>query len=409
MWIKLIKRFIQALSQKEKGIKELYQLIKEHGYLSKNELMTYTGITSTTCSRLINEMIQSQLIAESGYGESSGGRKPKLYKINPEAYHLIGIDINRNNTRVLLLDLSLTIKSEASLPMSENTNPEVTINFIESTVHKMLRERNMEKEDILGIGIGTIGPLDQKRGIIIDPSDFPTKDWVNVPIVDMLEDKLGINTLIDYGVNTAILAEIENKEFKEFNNIVYIIKGVGTRVSLKMDRYQIQGSDNFSMFNHGHMIVDINGRKCNVCGNYGCIEAYSSISSIKEEVLLQLKQGKESMLQHQFKNNKDIKFEDIYHAVNQKDPLCSQIIKKAAFFTGVGISNITNLIHPELIILSGPTNTKMELFYKTSIEAFYNCNKNGASDQQITFSRGLLGDNAAAIGAANMAFNYYLS
>src|SRR5690625_4897053 len=118
-----------------------------------------------------------------------------------------------------------------------------------------------------------------------------------------------------------------------------------------MDRYQIQGSDNFSKFNHGHMIVDINGRKCNVCGNYGCIEAYSSISSIKEEVLLQLKQGKESMLQHQFKNNKDIKFEDIYHAVNQKDPLCSQIIKKAAFFTGVVISNITNLIHPELMIL----------------------------------------------------------
>src|SRR5690625_5844180 len=112
-----------------------------------------------------------------------------------------------------------------------------------------------------------------------------------------------------------------------------------------MDRYQIQGSDNFSKFNHGHMIVDINGRKCNVCGNYGCIEAYSSISSIKEEVLLQLKQGKESMLQHQFKNNKDIKFEDIYHAVNQKYSLCFHIINKLAFFTVVGILYIINLLN----------------------------------------------------------------
>ena len=405
----MIKRFNQALSQKEKSIKELYQLIKEHGYLSKNELMTYTGMTSTTCSRLINEMIQSQLITKLGYGESSGGRKPILYKIKPAIYHLIGIDINRSETRILLLDLSLTIKSKASLPMNESTNPEITINFIETTVHKMLREKNIEKEDILGIGIGTIGPLDQKRGIIINPSDFPTNDWVNIPIVDILEGKLGIKMFIDYGVNTAILAEIENKEFKEFNNIVYIIKDEGTRVSLKMDRRQIQGSDNFGMFNHGHMIVDINGKKCNVCGNYGCVEAYSSMSSIKKEVVLQLQQGKESILQHQFKNNKDIRIEDIYHAVNQKDQLCSQIIKKAASITGVGISNISNLIHPELIILSGPTYTEMDLFYKTSIQAFYNCNKADASDHSITFSKGLLGDNAAAIGAANMVFNYYLS
>src|SRR5690625_1750195 len=179
MWIKLIKRFIQALSQKEKSIKELYQLIRAHGYLSKSDLMTYTGITPTTCSRLINEMIQSQLIAKSGYGESSGGRKPILYKIKPDIYHLIGIDINRSYTRILLLDLSLTIISKASIIMNESTNPETTIDFIESSIHKMLQSENLAKEDVLGIGIGTIGPLDQEKGIIIDPLDFPTRDWMN--------------------------------------------------------------------------------------------------------------------------------------------------------------------------------------------------------------------------------------
>ncbi len=406
---RLIKRFVQALSQKEKSMKELYQLIVEHGYLSKNELMTYTGITSTTCSRLINEMIQLQLITESGYGESSGGRKPILYNINPQFYHLIGIDINRSVTKVLLLDLNLTIKSEASLPMNENTNPDVVIHFIESTVHSMLQVNNLEVQEILGIGIGTIGPLDQNKGIMIEPSDFPTDDWINIPIVDLLEEKLGINTFIDYGINTAILAEIENKEFKEFNNIVYIIKDEGTRVSLKMDRFRIQGSDNFGMFNHGHMIVDMNGKTCDVCGNDGCIEAYSSISSIKKEVILQLEQGKESILQNKYKNKQDITFEDIYRAVNNNDPLCSQIIKGAASITGIGISNIANIIHPGLIILSGPTYTKMDLFYQTSIQAFYHYNHDGSSGHHIAFSKGLLGDNAAAIGAATMVFNYYLS
>src|SRR5699024_5059408 len=83
--------------------------------------------------------------------------------------------------------------------------------------------------------------------------------------------------------------------------------------------------------------------------------------------------------------NKDITFEDIYHAVNQKDPLCSQIIKKAASITGVGISNISNLILPELIILSGPTYTKMDLFYKTDIQSFYNLFNDGSSYHKIHF------------------------
>src|SRR5690625_7186299 len=98
------------------------------------------------------------------------------------------------------------------------------------------------------------------------------------------------------------------------------------------------------------------------------------------------------MLQHQFKTNKDIKFEDIYHAVNQKDPLCSQIIKEAASITGVGISNISNLILPDLIILNGPTYTKMDLFYNTSIQSFYNCNKIEYTDCQINFIYGFLVD-----------------
>src|SRR5689334_12602810 len=86
--ITLLKLFTSALSQKEKSLKELYTLITEHGPISKSHLIKYTGMKQTTCTRLIDELLEAGLIVENGYGESSGGRKPVMYEIKEDAYYV---------------------------------------------------------------------------------------------------------------------------------------------------------------------------------------------------------------------------------------------------------------------------------------------------------------------------------
>ena len=403
----MIKQFNQTLSLKDKRLKQLYVLINKRGPISKSDLLTLTGLTQTTCSRLIEDLLEQKLIIESGVGESSGGRKPYLYEIRPDAYHLIGIDISRTYTKVVLLDLHFTVKSEARLKMDQTTTPDRAIDFIEDNIHKMLKEHQLELTAILGVGIGAIGPLDREQGIILNPFQFPSPGWTNIPIQDILSKRLGLKVLIDYGVNTALLAEYQNAFHKTHKNVVYMVKGVGSRTGIILDGRLKHGTDKFGIHGQGHMVVDIHGRKC-ICGSYGCVQAYSSMNAMKNDISNALKQGKKSILTDRVNDIENIPFEDIYQAVNDKDPLCCDIIENAAYYTGMGISNLINVLHPDLIILSGPTYLHMDLFYEVVVKTATQRSKVIFPDHNIQFSRGNLGENAIAIGAGGIVLSSYL-
>ena len=403
----MIKQFSDVMSQKERNLKELYRLIIEHGPVSKNDLVKITGIKQPTCSRLLDELIQNEMVVESGYGESSGGRKPVIYEIKADASYVIGIDISRSFTKVLLMDLSFTVIDEARLTMNDTTTPNVTIEFITSTIKSMLTSHRISYDLVLGAGIGTIGPLDRENGILLNPIYFSAPGWENIPLCKILSEKLNITFMLEYGANTATLAEYQQEPFKKFQNIVSILNGVGIRNGLIIEGRLVFGADKLGAFGQGHMIVDVHGRKC-VCGSYGCIQTYTSISAIKQETIKGLKRGYPSILR-EFKMNADeISFDDICHAVNEGDSFARQIVTDAAYYSGIGISNILNVFFPELIILNGPVFTNMELFYQVAVETATNRSKIIYPDREIMFSRGLLGENAGAIGAGRIVLDYYL-
>lgn len=404
----MLKKFNQPLSQKEKSLKLLYKTVFEHESISKSDLIAKAGLAQTTCSRLIEELIDCKLIKENGFGESRGGRRPHLYEIEKNAYYLIGIDISRTYTKVLLLNLHFQILEEARLPMDQSSTPKVTIDFIIHEIQRMLQKRHIETANVLGIGVGAIGPLDREKGMILNPVNFPSPGWIDVPIQALLSEALQVEVILDYGVNTALLAEYQHEFFKKYKNIVYLIRGTGNRSSIIMDGHLAQGPDKLGMYGQGHMIVDINGRKC-ICGSYGCVHAYASIEAIKNDVMKQLKLGKDSILLKRVSDIEKIQFDDICQAVNDQDPLCSEIVRNAAYYSGIGLSNLINLLHPDLIILNGPTYTKMDLFYKVVTDTAHKRSQITFSNHEVVFSRGNLGENAIAIGAGRRLLDCYLA
>ncbi|TCP30892.1 putative NBD/HSP70 family sugar kinase [Scopulibacillus darangshiensis] len=404
----MIKQFIGPLSEKEKRIKQLYRFIREQGPVSKGELIEEMGLSQTTCTRLIDELHQKKLIIESGLGESSGGRKPITYQITPDLYYLIGIDISRTHTKVILMDLSLNVMEQVKLTMNKETTPEVTIQFIEAQIEDMLNKRQTNLSKVLGIGIGAIGPLDREKGMILSPIDFLAPGWGNVRICDTLSEKFNLPILLDIGVNTALLAEYQNGLWKKYNDIAYVIQGVGTRLGVITDGHLSRGAaDRLGMFGQGHMVVEAHGRKC-VCGGYGCIQAYASISAIKKEVIQSVKRGHDSILRDQVHDIEKIEFNDICQAVNNHDPLCSHLVKDAAYYDAISLSNLINVLLPEMMILAGPVYTEMDLFYETVIKATKERYSVIYPGHKIEFNRGILGENAVAIGAGSIVFDYYL-
>ncbi|WP_134703247.1 ROK family protein [Ammoniphilus sp. YIM 78166] len=388
-------------SQKINNLKQLYSLIHKHGPITKGSLVELSGLKQSTCARLIEELLEEDAILESGLAESSGGRKPLTYQINPRLFYLIGIDISRIYSKILLMDLDLSVLGEARMSMRENSTPELTIDWIQAEVTRLLEKHQIPLSSVLGLGIGAVGPLNRETGMITNPSNFPSIGWRNVPICQILGDYFDRPVLLDNGANTAVLGEYRYGFWTEADSMVYNITGVGIRCGTLANGQVIRGPVDMEGA-YGHMTVDIHGKKC-TCGRYGCLNAYSTTLAIQEEVMQRLKRGHPSLLRNKGLDVEHIEFTEICAAVKEQDPLCCEVVHEAAYYYGIGLANMMVLLHPNLVVLGGALVTEMDYFYDVTTQTakeklgFY-------PDYPIHFSRGRLGENAIAVGAGSMVF-----
>ncbi|MFE1629034.1 ROK family protein [Brevibacillus reuszeri] len=401
----MINHFFQDPSPKKKTLLQLYRLIYKHGAVSKATLVKWTGIKQSTCSRLIDELLQSGLILEYGYEESSGGRRPLTYQIQPTVNYVAGIEISRTHSRVIVMDLSMTIIEETKYPMRQDSTPEKIVELIQSDLLRILQKYNITASKLLGIGVGAVGPLDREKGIILRPQHFPAAGWEHIAITEKLNQTFRTKVLLDNGANTAALGEFRNGLWKKADHLVYNIIGIGIRCGVLTNGKLVRGPvDMEGAF--GHMVVDVQGRTC-ICGNVGCLSAYASILSVQQEVNRRLKKGQSSYLSQMKLTEEEVSYTQICEAVSKNDPLCIQVVKEAAYYYGVGLTNLMYLIHPDRIILGGALITDMDLFYEIATETARQRMKHYA-DYQIVFSRGLLGERAVAVGAARMILDYFM-
>lgn len=182
----MLKQFAGLTSPKTKSLKLLYSLVRKLGPIRINTLTEITGYKHVTCTRLLDELVQEGLIYDSGIGESSGGRKPLMYVIKPDAYFVIGVEITNLYTTVLLLDLNLDILDVKKLKMDSQCTGEYTLNFVSQCVNELLSKHNIQSEKLLGIGIGVLDPINKETGVFLNPHLFPAEGWDNLNIVDYL-------------------------------------------------------------------------------------------------------------------------------------------------------------------------------------------------------------------------------
>lgn len=356
--------------------KYIFSIIQENGPVTKNELINITNIKLTTLNRALKILISEKIIIESNIGESTGGRKPSLYDVNPEGFYIVGIDISRTYTKIVMTNLKLKIVKESLLSHYYNINniSESIPAFIEQLCIKL----QIQKSSIIGIGIGIVGGFDASS-----LSNSLNKEWSEL-------------ICIDNGANAAVIGEHKFGIGKGKKNIAYINFGVGVRTGIISSGVLIRTINNLEDA-FGHMIIDANGELC-TCGNHGCIESYVSISNITKRFVQEMKEISSLGLN---KNLNSINYRDVCSLAERRNDVAEKIIKNSAKYLGIGLSNYIKLFNPELIILSGPLVQYSELFYNTAIKiAFENCH---IKNDNIEFSSGgYFEDTSIAVGACAM-------
>ncbi|HWQ42010.1 MAG TPA: ROK family protein, partial [Desulfosporosinus sp.] len=343
--------------------RDIFSMLQKNGPLTKNSITLSTKLKLTTLNRIMQPLEEARLVRQYQIGESTGGRRPVLYDVNANKYYLVGIDISRTYTQVILANLKLEVIEKLRFPMDAACTPENTLRIISDWLDSILKKLKINPQKLLGIGLGTVGPLDRKKGVMINPVNFEASGWVNLPIKTMLEETLGIPVMVDNGANAAVLAEMLYGKGKNLKNVVYFNFGIGIRTGVISSGTIIRTiNDTEDAF--AHMVINIDGEACS-CGNYGCIECYSSVFAITGKYLSELKRGEPSKIP---KSLNEINYMDICLAAENEDELSVKILSESAAILGTGLANFINLWNPDLVILSGPLIKHSTLFYKVCTE-----------------------------------------
>ncbi|WP_040951677.1 ROK family protein [Gorillibacterium massiliense] len=384
--------------------KEIYLSIRRHGTVSKLVLLEESGLTASTLTRILEELRAQSLILEVGLGESTGGRRPVLYETNPTYAYLFGVEISRTHSRLVLFDLHLHSLGSVSWKMNASLTPDRLIQLITEHVPTLLKTNNIEKERVLGIGIGAVGPLDRKLGIILNPTHFPAEGWTQVPIKERLEQLLGLPVYLDNGANTGLLGEYWLSDNRQQHQLLYLHAGIGMRSAIMNEGrifYGVMDTEGAV----GQMIIESAGVPSDTPGgNYGAWESYVSIQNLITQAVASWKQGRTVALSQWANNPDELQFAHLIAALQAGDPVIIELFRQAAAYFGIGLANLINILHPEEVILGGPLFSSNDFFFeettrialeKTYYRQYYN----------VRFTKGQLGDAAVSTGAAALVLS----
>ncbi len=276
----------------------------------------------------------------------------------------IGIDLGGFGVKAALSDVGGNILARHSIRTEKEKGPEHVVAGILKMVETLTRTAGVAGSSIRGIGIGAPGPLNTKRGVIIDA---PNLKWKNVPFREMVSGELGVESVLENDANAAALGEWWKGAGRGVNSLVCITLGTGVGGGIIIDGEIWHGATDVAG-ELGHMTIEVDGRLCG-CGRYGCLEAYASATAISARAAEKLEDGRESSLRSAVDGDpRRLTSRMVCEHAFAGDPLCGEVMAEAARYLGVGVANILNILNPEMVVLAGGVAQAGEILFRPMLE-----------------------------------------
>ncbi|WP_434976442.1 ROK family transcriptional regulator [Streptomyces puniciscabiei] len=256
------------------------------GGISRLELAERTGLTPQAVSKITARLREDGFAAEAGRRASTGGKPRTVLRLVPEAGHAVGVHLDRDELRVVLVDLDGAVVKERRAGLDLGAGAEAVLAAVGDAVEGVVREAlgafpgeagpAGEGEgaagtvaSLLGVGVALPGPLDHVRGVLHRVTGFP--EWDGFPLRDALGERLGVPVVVDKDTNAAALGLSVGGEGGEGGSFAYLHLGTGLGAGLviggRVHRGARTGAGEF-----GHQVIQLDGPPCE-CGNRGCVEA----------------------------------------------------------------------------------------------------------------------------------------
>jgi len=308
----------------------------------------------------------------------------------------IGVDLGGTNIKAGIVNEEGRILEQASVPTMAHEGPEPVINRMVKLVGEL---RGKIPGSLLGVGVGSPGPLDPLEGIIFTTPNMP--GWENYPMRQKLEEKTRVPVVVENDANCAALAEYWRGAGQGSHTMILLTLGTGIGGGIVRDGQLVNGQ-HVAAGEVGHMVINFEGPKCG-CGNHGCLEAYAGASGIVRRAweLLE-KAGTVSILREMCAGERaNITPAMISEAAAKGDGVALNMIRETGRLLGVGVTSLVNIFAPEVVILGGGVAAAGEVLFAAVREevkrkAMPPCN------ERVRILPAAMGNSAGVVGAASL-------
>ena len=391
----------QLLKEIEKGSKNalLKKKIITHyiynGSSTLTDLSKEMDLSVPTITKLIGEMCDDGYINDYGKLETSGGRHPSLYGLNPESGYFIGVDLKHFSINIGLINFKgEMVELKMDIPYQFENSRE-GMEKLCVLIQDFIKSSEVDVEKILNINVNVSGRVNPESGFSFSQFNFEER-----PLADVLTEKIGYPVTIDNETRAMTYGEYMQGCVKGEKDIIFVNVSWGLGIGIIIDGKIYKGKSGFSG-EFGHVSTFENEIICH-CGKKGCLETEASGSAFHRILLERIQKGENSILSGRINIENPLTLDEIIAAVNKEDVLCIEIVEEIGQKLGKQIAGLINIFNPELVIIGGTLSLTGDYITQPIRTAIRKYSLNLVNKDSVV-STSKLKDKAGIIGACMLA------
>ena len=308
--------------------------------------------------------------------------------------YCFGVDIGGTTVKLGLFEAEGTIVDKWEIATDISDEGSAILPDVAASVGKKIEEHQIDKTDIIGIGVGVPAPV-TSDGVVNGSANL---GWKYKEVKRELEELSGLKTVVGNDANVAALGEMWKGGGAGETNMIMVTLGTGVGGGIIIDGKILVGATGAGG-EIGHICVNYDETDHCGCGNCGSLEQYASATGIVK--LAKKKLDRE--MRATILKKEDVTAKDVFDAVKAGDEVADEIAVEFGRYLGYGLANLAAVCNPSVFVIGGGVSKAGEVLIpyiqKPYLErAFF-------ADRQVKFVLAKLGNDAGICGAAKLVMD----
>jgi glucokinase-like ROK family protein len=317
--------------------------------VSRTSLTEASDSSRGKISAEVARLVEVGLLGEEGLAESDGGRRSALVGIPRSAGLVVAVDIGATHVGVALTTLGSEILVHRHEPADVRFGPHPVLGRVRGLLDDLLEEQGVGREDVVAIGVGVPGPVEQASGLLTVPPIMP--GWDRFPIRDVFLGEYAAPVFVDNDVNIMALGEHWGGVSKGVADTIFVKIGTGIGSGIIIGGRLHRGIQGCAG-DLGHVCVDPQGPTC-TCGNQGCLEAMAAAPAMVAQAERCAREGESEILASVLEEKGELTTRDIGEAARRSDDCAVSVIRGSGRLIGQTLASVVSVLNPSLIVIGG--------------------------------------------------------